>query len=216
MDLTHAQAREMIQFDADSALSADSLRVLKSHLASCNACRRYAESIHAMEIHMRRAMGKRWNLRPAPLAMDAIRNSKSPQHNLVATRFAVITSAILMIVVVTLGIANAAKIDGNPQARLSVPLIPTPSLRTTNTSPVCEQIRYQVQPDDTLESIADQFSIPVNDLLDANHIRTGTVTSGTELIIPLCSATPIGTVHPPTFTTTITPLFETLSHTPDG
>ncbi|HUG33300.1 MAG TPA: LysM peptidoglycan-binding domain-containing protein [Anaerolineales bacterium] len=218
MDLSHAQAREMIQFNADSPLNADSLRILKSHLAACEACCAYADSIHAMEVQLRHAMNRRWNIHPAPLAVDAIRSSK--QRPLVATRFAVVASAILMFVVVTLGIANTTKVDGIPQTPLGVPLIPTPSLQTTNTitntSQVCEQIRYEVQPDDTFESIAHKFSISKNDLMDANNMSAESVISGTELIIPLCNSTPTGTVHPPTFTTTITPLTEVISDTPDG
>lgn len=220
MELTHTQAREMIQFDADSALNEDSLRILKSHLAACEACRAYSESIHGMEVQLRSAMTKRWNLRPAPLALDAIRNQKSTQNTFVATRFAVVASAILMFVVVTLGLANATRVEGNSQTPLSVPFIPTPSMQTTNTSissiQTCEQIRYEVQPDDTLDLIAQKFSIPKYDLMVANNLSTETVISGARILIPLCNSTPTGTVHPPTFTTTTTPLFDLQSHTPDG
>lgn len=81
---------------------------------------------------------------------------------------------------------------------------------------MCDQIRYEVQPDDTWESIATEFSIPKDALMDANNMSSEVVTSGAEIIIPLCNSTPTGTVRAPTFTSTITPLFEAISHTPDG
>jgi LysM repeat protein len=223
MELTHAQVREMIQFDADFSLSADSLRILKSHLASCDACRTYSDSIHTMEGHLRHAMTKRWNLRPAPLALDAIKSksfSNSTQLTQLATRLTLVATVALMVVVTALGITNAAKENERDQAPLVVPLIPTPSLQTTvtlaNTVQSCDWIRYEVQPKDTLADIAEQFSIAKDELMEANKLGSETVIAGSELTIPLCNSTPTSTVHPPTFTTTITPLTEAISQTPDG
>jgi hypothetical protein len=217
MLLTHAQAREMIQFDADSALEADSLPILKSHLASCEACRLYADSIHTMEVHLRRAMRTRWNILPAPLVIGAIKKAKSTQFTQVATRFVVVASVIWMFAAVALGIARGTQGDENPGALLAVPLIPTPSMQITSTmTRICGQIPYRVQPNDTLESIAHQFSIPKKELIAANKMSSEIVIPGTEIIIPLCNSTPTGTVHPPAITTTINPSLETLSQTPDG
>jgi LysM repeat protein len=223
MALTHAQAREMIQFNADSALSPDSLRILKLHLASCDSCRAYADSIHTLETHLRHAMTRRWNLRPAPLEWAAFKSnsfSKSTQPTRLATRLTLIATVALMVVAAGLGITNAAKEDESNPASLAVPLIPTPSLQTTvtlaNTVQSCEWIRYEVQPHDTLDSIAEQFSIAKDELMEANKPGSETVIAGSEISIPLCSSTPTGTVHPPIFTTTITPLFDSLSQTPDG
>lgn len=220
MELTHAQAREMIQFDADSALNADSLRELKSHLASCDACRLHADSIHAMEVHLRRAMTARWSLRPAPLAIHAVRFPKPTQATLMATRFAVVAFTLFIFVAVTLGIGSSTEGESRSQNPLSVPLIPTPSVQSTNTTinstQTCDQIRYVIQPGDTLERIADKFSIPKADLTAANNPGTDFVMAGAEIIVPLCNSTPTGTVHPPTFTTTTTPAFDVFTHTPDG
>ena len=223
MELTHAQAREMIQFDADSALSTDSLRILEAHLASCEACRHYADLIRAMEVHLRRAMSEHWNLRPAPLSMDAIKSKMVFKSNLfsqLATRLTVFGAVALMVFAAAMGIKKTSKDDGINQVPLAVPLIPTPSLQSTvtltNTALTCEQIRYEVQPDDTLERIAQQFSISKNDLMAANNLTTEIVIIGSKMIIPLCALTPTGTVRPPAFTTTSTPLTESLSNTPDG
>lgn len=128
-----------------------------------------------------------------------------------------IATVALLIVVAALGITNGTKEDEINQAPMVVPLIPTPSMQITHTlTQSCGQIRYQVQPGDTLESVAFQFSISKEDLLAANQMSTGIVISGMELIIPLCNSAATGTVHPPTFTTTITPLTEVISQTPDG
>ena len=136
------------------------------------------------------------------------------------TRWTTAVSIVLMVVVITLGIANATHIDNRSKTPLSVPLIPTPSIQTTstkvNTAEVCEQIQYTVKSGDTLESIARQFSISKNDLVDANNRSSEAVDPGKVLVIPLCSSTPTETIYPPTFTTTITPLMDAFSHTPDG
>lgn len=223
MELTHTQAREMIQFSADSALSANSLQSLKSHLASCKPCRTYADSIHAMEIHLRNVMRQHWNLRPAPLAVDAIKSksfNRLFQPAQLATRFTMIATIALMVVVAALGMKNASREGGSNQAPVVVPLIPTPSLQTTstevNTVPPCEEIRYVIQPNDTLEGIALKFSVAKDDLMEANAMNSETIIAGGEIIVLVCNSTPTGTVRPPAFTTTITPLTDALSQTPDG
>ena len=222
MELTHTQAREMIHFSADSALEADALRILKLHLDSCEACRTYADSIHAMENRLRNAMRQHWHLRPAPLAVDAIKSksrTKSFQSSQLATRLTMIATIALMVVVAAFQITNTSK-EGSDQAPVVVPLIPTPSVQTTfteiNTAQSCEEVRYVIQPNDTLDSIAAKFSITKNELMEANAMNTETIITGKEIIVSMCNSTPTGTVHPPAFTTTLTPLTERISQTPDG
>ena len=219
MQLTHERARELIQFKADSALSADSLRMLKAHLDSCDACRAYLDSIHTMEVHLRTAMNRRWKLHPDPLRLEDIKADyifKSKQRAFLATRLTTIGAALLFFAAGVLGVMHATRTDNFKQPSVGVPLIPTPSVQNTstitNTAQNCEPLHYEVQVNDTLEFIATKFAVSKFDLMHANDLGDETLTADTELIIPICNYTPTGTVHPPTFTTTITPL----SDTPDG
>jgi LysM repeat protein len=108
---------------------------------------------------------------------------------------------------------------GNMESQQSplgtVPLIPTPLTQypvTTTLQNDCTTVKYVVQSGDTLESIAQYFSIPMESILLANNLTSESITFSQELIIPLCELTPTSTTHPPTFT--ITPIFETITTTP--
>jgi LysM repeat protein len=223
MQLTHEQAREMIQFQADAALGADRQRILKTHLDVCEACRAYSDSLKRTETILRQAMTRRWSLRAAPLKLETIRGEsifKSSQRDQLATRLAMIASAVLIFVVVSLGFANGTNPGADSQTPLDVPLIPTPSLQPTSTrvetAQSCGHLQYIIQANDTLENIANRFSISKAALMGANKLKSETILPGAEIIIPQCNSTPTGTVRPPTFTSTITPLLDTLSRTPDG
>src|SRR5215510_3580563 len=129
MQLTHERARDLIQFEADSALSADSLRMLRAHLASCTACRTYADSIHATEHQLRSAMNLRWTLHPAHLNLEVIKAGsihKTNQRNQLATRFATIAATVLLFVIGVLGVMNVTRTGNSHESSLDIPLIPTP------------------------------------------------------------------------------------------
>jgi spore germination protein YaaH len=91
---------------------------------------------------------------------------------------------------------------------------PTPSIQFTGTtvsSQKCDQILYPVQEDDTLESIAHQFSITKAELLAANNISLESLRPAIRLRIPICGTTPVGKT---TVTTTLTPLLGSTPSTP--
>jgi LysM repeat protein len=96
-----------------------------------------------------------------------------------------------------------------------IPLIPTPSMQTTGTSATditCESIYYEVNENDTIESIAARFSVPAEEIRTANELRKGNIHLAMKLSIPVCSPTPSGT--PNTVTTTFTPLLGPNTLTP--
>jgi LysM repeat protein len=76
----------------------------------------------------------------------------------------------------------------------------------------CGPIRYEVRKNDTLESIAAQFSTSVEEIIQANHLRTATLNTSMKLSIHDCSSTPLGIAQ--TVTTTFTPLLGPTTLTP--
>jgi len=96
-----------------------------------------------------------------------------------------------------------------------IPLIPTPSLQSTRiqaTDQTCESIHYEVKEDDTIESIAQRFSVPAEEILSTNHLRAETLKPSMKLSIPVCSPTPQET--PNIVTTIFTPLLGPNTLTP--
>jgi LysM repeat protein len=94
-------------------------------------------------------------------------------------------------------------------------MIPTPATQHTSTNTLesdCVEVRYVVQPGDTLEGIATQFSVSKETIITTNRLTNGMVDQTRELVIPICGSTPTSTTHPPTFT--ITPRFDIISTTP--
>jgi LysM repeat protein len=94
--------------------------------------------------------------------------------------------------------------------------VPTPSVESTNTSASpggCYQIRYTVQADDTLASIAEQFSVSKDELIASNHLQTASIHPGMALIIPACNFTPTGVV---TRSTTLTPAIHSATSSPEA
>jgi LysM repeat protein len=80
----------------------------------------------------------------------------------------------------------------------------------------CEELEYEVQENDTLESIANHFSISKEEIMSINNMKTETVNAKMELMIPICNFTPTGTVNPTALTTTYTPSTSPVPSTPGG
>jgi LysM repeat protein len=103
---------------------------------------------------------------------------------------------------------------GSPPSAASIPPVPTPSLYSTTTDAAYEQctgITYAVQQNDSLQSIAKQFSIPAEQIMTANHLDRNFVHAPMILSIPLCGETP---GSPRTATNTFTPLLDPTTSTP--
>ena len=218
MQITHEEARRLIQFKADNSLNSTNEEKLSSHLKDCRGCRDYLSSIHETESTLRQTMRKQWNVHPLPLQMDVLyaRAYSNPGANiLLTTRRALVGIAVLMFAFLTWqSMSNKASSVQAPQLG-TLPMIPTPSVQTTATNTLqsdCQEVRYIVQQGDTLESIAQHFSASKESILAANNLSGETLIPSKELIVPVCTSTPSGTVHPPTFT--ITPIYEIISTTP--
>jgi LysM repeat protein len=78
----------------------------------------------------------------------------------------------------------------------------------------CQILIYTVQQTDTLEELEKRFSVSKAKLRAANHLNADTVTTGMELMIPICKSTPTGTFD--ALTTTFTPILNATTSTPGG
>ncbi|SRR6266496_5169379 len=221
MQLTHAEAHRLIQLSSDERLDSQQRMLLSTHLSDCAECRDYAEEIKEVEGILVSVLKRQWNLRqPIPLSIGVLvakRNSRATS-NILVTRMAMIT-------VVFIAFAFSAWqfiVAGNQAAgRLSagVPPVPTPSVQSTRTESMlqsCKEIYYTVQENDTLENIADRFSISKEEIIAVNHLQSETINIGMELILPGCKLTPTGTIHPTRLATIYTPTINHIASTPSG
>ena len=218
MQITHEEAHKRIQQKADHGLRAAIEEELNTHLQTCVECRSYFDAIRETESVLRQTLQKQWNARPLPLQMDVIFekvNSRGGTSIFLTTRTALISFAFILFTFVIWQSMAAGNMESQQSPLGTVPLIPTPSTQYTVTTTLqndCNTVRHIVQSGDTLENIAQRFSIPMESILIANNLTSESITLSQELTIPVCELTPTSTTHPPTFT--ITPIFETITTTP--
>src|SRR5829696_4616858 len=219
MQITHEEARKLIQFDTDNALKPSEKNNLVAHLEACAECQAYAQSIKGIESLLRPLLQRNWNKQPIPLSVVALKgktNQSRSEGAFLATRIAVIG----IICMSFLFSVWQFTISGQATPDLSVvgvPLIPTPStqfIHMTSTSNTCEGRPYVVKEHDTVERIAQHFSISQEDILRANNLNTETLRPGMEILISTCASTPTGTVN--ALTTPYTPSSEPITFTPGG
>jgi hypothetical protein len=217
MQISHAEAMQLIEFQADYALYGNKEKFLIEHLKECAECRTYAQQLNQLENILKDVMRKQWNLRPAPLSVPALMEKKIGKkypNALLITRTALISIALLAFVIIGWQFtdANTRSISGTQFVMLP---IPTPSTQITATSLLsshCVQIHYHVQKNDTLESIATHFATSKETLMKLNNISSESVQPNSELFVPVCDTTPTNTLPPPTFT--ITPILDPTTSTP--
>jgi predicted anti-sigma-YlaC factor YlaD len=218
MQITHEEARRLIHFKADSHLNASNEENLSAHLGSCKECQRYFETLKETESTLKQTMRKRWNLRPLPLHMDVLyakAHSNSSASIFLTTRTTIIGIAFVMFAFITWQSmsSNRAAIQA-PLGTMPI-MIPTPATQHTSTNTLesdCVEVRYAIQPGDTLEGIASQFAVSKETIITANHLTGERLDQARELVIPICGSTPTSTTHPPALT--ITPRFDVISTTP--
>jgi hypothetical protein len=224
MQITHEEARKLIQYHADAELNPQQKAILSAHLKDCVECQVYAKDLKAVESILVPAMKRHWNFHPIPLSGHQIaskRNSKKQGSILLATRTAMI-GFVFMAFVFTFWQFTLPSQPAFSQLPTDVLPVPTPSTQITQSTstriqfPNCEMIIYRVQENDTLESISDQFSIAKEEIMAINHLKIETVDNTMELLIPICDSTPTGTVNPATLTTTYTPAIRQDTSTPGG
>jgi hypothetical protein len=217
MQITHQEARSLIQFRADQVLNTLKKEMLNEHLRDCVECADYADEIQETEATLRITLKKHWNAHPQPLQVKDIKVKIIPSRELfdiLTTRIALIGITLLFFI-----FAFYRFTSSNNSSYSSMPVgisaIPTPSLLLTSTQNNfnnCQMIRYEVRHDDTLEGIAHRFSASEQVIQDLNNLQADVVTLPTRLIIPVCELTPTGTTHPPTVTNT--PALELITYTP--
>ncbi len=221
MEITHEEARKLIQFNADEILDAHGKNTLSAHLKGCTECRLYAEEIKEVESILLPVMKKHWNIQPAPLSAADLRekrNSGVQAFAVPATRMVAIGVVLLAFIFSAWQFAISHGRE-NSQVSVSIPPVPTPSTQFTSTKATaqnCAGMLYTVKENDTLESIAHQFSASKQDIMAANHMKTETVKAMMELTIPICNFTPTGTIRPAILGTNYTPSTNLTTSTPSS
>ncbi|MCI0610678.1 MAG: LysM peptidoglycan-binding domain-containing protein [Anaerolineae bacterium] len=217
MQFTHTEAHQLIQYNLDHALNSAKQKTLFAHLQECDACRAYADGMYDMENVLHQVMNKQWNHPPLPLSIDSIRPQNIFQksaHSLFGLR-----TALISIVVVAFSFLiwqlRTTVYDSSEQISLSLAPVPTPSIQLSTASiesPKCEWSLHKVDELDTLDSIAQQYSVSKDEIIIFNKMNSDLIYETMELKIPQCNPTPTVTAHMPT--TTLTPILELTIDTP--
>jgi len=221
MQITHAEAQKLIQFDLDKALKPEEKNILQIHLHDCMECRTFVEELKGVEHLLVPAMIRHWAAQPAPHLMEALTNKRElqlPAGMVLATRTALISIVLAAFVLSAWQFTHSSSQPSNPVPMGSLS-IPTPSGQSTSTKinfQNCDKTIYQVQEHDSLDSIAFKFSVAKDKLMALNNLRTESIRAKMQLLIPICPSTPTRTFHPPTLTITFTPLSGPTTSTPGG
>jgi hypothetical protein len=221
MPITHEEARRLIHFDADHALNMDQKSILRFHLKDCPECWEYANSLVKMTSMLSSTMEKKWGRPRLPLPIAVLlpkRNSRITESILMATRIAAV--GVMAIALLFSVRQVTGPVEGGPgTVPVSAPPIPTPSIQSTSTQTQvllqnCGQILYVVQREDTIEEIADQFSVSKEEIMAVNWLDDAALRVGMELMIESCTVQPTGTFH--ATGTIFTPLTSPTISTPGG
>jgi predicted anti-sigma-YlaC factor YlaD len=221
MQITHEEAHRLIQFSMDQELKPQERNRLQSHLEICLECRSFDEDLKEVNKLLLPMMRKHWDLRPIPLSVGTLKSKRKfhlPTSNLLVTRTAVISLALVAFIFSAWQFTRS-----NNQTVTPIPLgvlpITTPSGESTSTMVSlqnCVEMRYRVQENDTLESIASQFSVSREQIVAINHLSTESINTNLELLIPVCVSTPTGTIYPATLRATFTPVLGSTTSAPGG
>ncbi len=223
MQITHAEAHNLIQYNMDKVLKPQEKKLLQTHLNDCVECRAFAQQMKGLENLLLPLMIQHWAVQPLPFRMETIahkskRNLQLQTSMILVTRTAMISIVFAAFVFSAWQFTHSGRQTSNP-VPVSVLPIPTPSGQSTSTKIIfqnCEETIYQVQENDTLESIASQFSVAKDKIMAINNLSTESIHAKMELLIPICTSTPTGTIHPSTLTITFTPLIGPTTSTPGG
>jgi hypothetical protein len=218
MSLTHEEARRLIQFKADDSLSSIDNTSLETHLSTCLECQKYAADISELASTLPGLLHRKWNQHPLPHSAGKTVSRKPiqvQQSLFFATRIIAMSVLCVAFLFNIWQFTRSGRPGSNPTSA-QIPMIPTPSAQSTVTKLLdqkCAPILYEVKQNDTLESLAKQYSVSTEEILRANQLRTPALTPSIKLSIPVCSPTPPGTLN----TNTLTPLLGTTTLTPvDG
>lgn len=216
MQITHEEARQLILFNADHALTLTKKALLDSHLNDCSQCKRYQQDIGAVDAILQSTMRKHWSTPVRHLDVQAIKAKSHPLSmfsNLVPTR-----NVLVGLIVICFLLASWQFVNSNNKPTMMVTNlspIPTPSLLLTGTNTKasdCQKIQYEVRQGDNLKRIAEEFSTSMESLIQVNGLPSENLRPGMKLIVPVCDPTPTRTSRTPTLTTT--PMLEPITYTP--
>jgi LysM repeat protein len=223
MEITHEQARRLIQMKLDRALHKQEASTLSTHLRDCTDCQSYANQMDEVEGLLVPLMKQQWAVQPTPLSISALtRGSRETQARIVLTIRTAVVSFIFVAVFFGMWQFLLSRPSMSNQMPPAVPAMPTPAsytaqvTSTTNTRETCELTMYKVQDHDTLAGIAKRFSVAEAEILAVNNLGTDALRPTMELVIPVCNFTPTGTIYPATLTTTYTPILQPTTSTPGG
>ncbi len=225
-EITHQEARALLQRAADQLLDPAERSTLDAHLAECQACHDYARRLADLETDLRRVLHAQWDgQRPSFDAQTILHSSRAKP---VWERFpglaqgmgkATLAAAFLLGFILVANLVGKRLPAAGHETPASLPTpnaftltsaaSPTPSIPLTLTgfsAQACDPIMYIVQTTDSLESIADLHGIAPAVIMEFNHLATAEISPGMELSIPVCRPTPSFTAITPDKTTTITPL----------
>lgn len=226
-ELTHQEAQHLLQNAADQTLRADDKSALDAHLEKCVECSSYAKNLTALESGLRKVLHAQLDSRHPSLDLQAITNPAhstwtaviSPAH--ILGKVTIVTTLLLGYFIISNLLGGQLPITGNEtptmvptpgDSKLVFTTSPTPSSPSTliGLTQGCEIINYIVKEDDTLESIAFQFTIPEKIITEYNNLKTDDPSPGKALSIPICNHTPSQAEGTHTNKMTITPLSETV------
>jgi len=219
MQISHDEARSLVQFNSNRELNSDQQNMLASHLEECDACRAYAVGLEDVENTLRQVMHKQWDLSPLPLSVDFIRPQNTFKRSL--DTFFTLRTSLASITLITIMFFiwefTVTAYNSSEQAPLNILPVPTPSIQlstTSSASPKCDGIIYKVKGDDTIAGIAKRFSVSKEEIMSFNNMQTEVLYKSMELDIPQCNTTPTGTAHSPTAAQTFTPILDLTIDTP--
>ena len=215
MQITHQEARHLIQLKADNTLIASDKEILNDHLRDCTECTGYANEIQETEAILRTTLRQHWTMHHVPLSISDIRaNNFSYRRwlDIVTTRSALIGVTLLLSVFAFVQFSSSP-LNSPGQLVMGASAIPTPSLLFTGTQNYfgnCQMIHYPVRQDDTLDGLARRFMVSKDVITEINQLQPDAARLPDKLLLPACELTP--TTHPPAFTNT--PSLEAITYTP--
>ena len=212
MQVTHEEARKLIQFRLDAGLDPNQKVRLSDHLERCVECRIYAEDMKHVDRALAGASHKQREARFRPLSIPLLmeKSNRTAYYNsILAMRTTALVIACAALAFSTWSFFSVSQPPAPSEAPVGALPVPTPSGQSTSTKIFvedCKVILYTVQNQDTLASIARRFSIHEEEVVALNNLKNGAIDS-TQLWLPVCNSTPTGTAQgPATFTKTITPI----------
>jgi LysM repeat protein len=223
-DISHAQARTLIQADADHLISLGQKQNLGRHLARCSECRMYANQIERVETSLRSAYTSRWGRTPLPRLNIHALYAVKPAPNFLPVDFlrqaaapALVTVLVSLTLLFTVWRSHMEAPSGRFPQSATAPDSPVSFAQQTATKlslTGCDTLVYTVQEGDTLAGIARRFSMQLEVLMAYNRLTSQSAVTGSELHIPVCPPTPLAGSNTPAHTLTFTPQAETTFRTP--